>query len=540
MARYLPSISRNPLVGLLVLWVLACALALFGLGDLPLRDFDEATVARVAFELSTKEAGNQLLPTLWGAEYINKPPGLHFLIAALISLSRNLIDPLESFPSEFVVRLVPALLSTLVVPLGGLIQWKLRPKEPIASLATAGILLTLLPVARHGRLAMLDGAQLSAMAFLWLMLLSLDKSHLDRIRALLAGLVCSFLLLLKAPFVIPALLAGAIPTFLSKKFSKSSIWPLASFFGVGLLPGISWHIWNGINRGSDALWLWGGDGATRVLFSVGEGSDLGSLVPVLEIIEGGWPWLIFWPFGMVCAWKERYKLWGQWTLVTQIVLAIAILPLRTQLPWYSHPLWLPFALICGIPFAWIINRTSSKNVPAKYLLARTPYLLIIIGSGLILLGMAGVLEFLGSIRLYSEIAIAAGFGWVAGGWLLTRSLIGQRSLGAITVVFGNFLALFFLMGSGFWLWELNESWSVKPVAEMISTAKASGVFIEGNHERPSLNWYAGQHVRRFEAFSNSGWVLTENQELFKEAHPENDCFLSQEGEEWDLMFCKAK
>ena len=35
-----------------------------------------------------------------------------------------------------------------------------------SALATSVILLTLLPVARHGRLAMLDGTQLTAMALL--------------------------------------------------------------------------------------------------------------------------------------------------------------------------------------------------------------------------------------------------------------------------------------------------------------------------------------------------------------------------------------
>ena len=540
MVKNLISSYKAPLLSLVVLWLLSCALALFGLGDAPLRDFDEATVARVAFELSTHNRDSQFLPTLWGFDYINKPPGLHVLIAAVISLSRNLHGQLDSIPSEFVVRLAPAFLSTLVVPFGGLLQWYLRPNDPIASVSTASILLTLLPIARHGRLAMLDGAQLSAMALLWLLLLSFDQSRLDRLRALCGGLISSFLLLLKAPFLIPALLAVVIPIFLGKRFMKLSILPLASLFGIGLLPGISWHIWNGINRGSDALWLWGGDGAARVLFSAGEGSDLGFLVPVLEILEGGWPWLIFWPFGMVWAWKERHTSWGQWSLITQIVLAMAILPLKTQLPWYSHPLWLPFALICGPPFAWVIHRKNSKNVPGKYLLARVPYVLIIIGTGLLFFGIVGALGFFASLRPYSGIAFTVGIGWIVGGWLLTRSLIMHRSLGAITVLLGNFVALLLLMGSGFWVWELNESWSVKPVAQMISNAKATGVFIEGNHERPSLNWYAGQHVKRFEEFSTSGWVLTKNQNHFIKVHPEKDCSFIQEGEEWDLMFCKVK
>ncbi len=539
MNQHLSSLPRSLVIGLLLLWLLACALAIFGLGDLPLRDFDEATVARVSLELSTKKGAEQFFPTLWDVNYINKPPGLHFLIAGFIRLTRHSIDEGGKLPSEFVVRLIPALLSTLVVPLGGLIQWQLRPKEPFSSLASSGILMTLLPVARHGRLAMLDGTQLSAMALLWLLLLTFDKSNLDKFRALFAGLVSSFLLLMKAPFLIPALIAGGIPIFIAQRVKRLPLLALGSFFGLGLLPGILWHILHGLKRGSDALWLWGGDGAARVLFSSGEGSDLGSLVPILEILEGGWPWLILWPFGLAWAWKERHTPWGQWSLITQVVLAITILPLKTQLPWYSHPLWLPFALLCGVPFAWLVEKKKNQNIPAKNLLARVPYFFIAIGWCLFCFGILGFLKVIPSISLYAQFAFAAGTGWLLGGWLLTRSLRGKRIFGALAVLLGSFVSLILLMGSGFWLWELNESWSVKPVAQMITEANASGVFIDGNHERPSLNWYAGQHVKRFEPLSSSGWILTRNESRFANDHSEKDCSLIQDGQEWDLMFCKA-
>ncbi len=527
-------------MGLFVIWLFACCLALVGLGDLPLRDFDEATVARVALEISNKEGMEQLLPTLWGADYINKPPGLHLLIAAVIKLSRNVFFQFEQFPSDFVVRFAPALLSTLVVPLGGLIQWSLRPRETTTSLATAAILLTILPIARHGRLAMLDGSQLSAMALLWLILVSFDKSYLDKIRAFFAGLVSSFLLLLKAPFLIPALVAALIPIFLGKKIKGFSFASLSIFFAIGLSPGIGWHIWHGLQRGSDALWLWGGDGAARVLFSTGEGSDLGFLVPVIEIFEGGWPWLLLWPIGFFWALQERNTRWGQWVLATQLALAFTILPLKTQLPWYSHPLWLPFSLICGVPFAWLISRDRYQNEPSKALLSRVPYLLMIIGSGLIIFAFGSTLGFLANFRIYSGISLSAGIGWFLGGWLLTRSLKEQRLCGGIAVFLGSFISLLILMESGFWLWELNESWPVKPVAEMITTEKAFPVFIEGNHERPSLNWYTDQVISGVKAFPNSGWILSRNPSNFMAENSDKDCRLIQERDEWALMSCKVK
>ena len=151
----------------------AAVLALIGLGDLPLRDFDEATVARVALELRHGLGEAPLLPTLWDKPYLNKAPGLHSLIALVISTTTR---P-DQLPSEWTVRLAPALLSSLVVPLGGWLQWMLRPGDRSSALSTSLILLTLLPVARHGRLAMLDGSQLSAMALLWLALLQLNGSR---------------------------------------------------------------------------------------------------------------------------------------------------------------------------------------------------------------------------------------------------------------------------------------------------------------------------------------------------------------------------
>ncbi|MFL2511473.1 MAG: hypothetical protein ACJ0GY_00065 [Synechococcus sp.] len=71
---------------LLILWVAAALLSCIGLGNVPLRDFDEATVARVALELHQGAGEAALLPTLWNEPYLNKAPGLHLIIAAVIGV----------------------------------------------------------------------------------------------------------------------------------------------------------------------------------------------------------------------------------------------------------------------------------------------------------------------------------------------------------------------------------------------------------------------------------------------------------------------
>ncbi len=530
--------SSSPILGLTLIWLLACILALTGLGNLPLRDFDEATVARVAMEITQRSGLDQILPTIWGDDYLNKPPGLHWLIALAIKFENHAGGQFEKLPSEFAVRFVPAFLSTLVVPFGGLIQWYLRPKDITLSVSTAAILLTLMPLVRHGRLAMLDGTQLSLIALLWLFFVSMDQSYFDKFRSFGAGITSSCLLMLKAPILLPALLACAIPFVLEKKKIYKLRWSLLITFVIGLLPGISWHVWHGIQRGSNALWLWGGDGAVRVLFDAGEGSDLGVLVPLIEVLEGGWPWLVLWPIGLIWAWEDRNTSWGKWTLATQVIMALSILPLKTQLPWYSHPLWLPFSLIAARPLAWLINRQSSKKMTAQSILSATPYFWLVLGAGLILFGLLGTVRIIPSFSSYSGIAFACGIGWLVGGWLFSFSYQELRALGALSLVAGSFLGLFVFMRSSFWLWELNENWPVLPVAELASVAKESDVFIEGSHERPSLNWYAGRKIKPFDKFLGSGLILTRDSTRLINLSFEKDCKVVKKEGEWALLSCQ--
>ena len=150
----------------------AAVLALIGLGDLPLRDFDEATVARVALELRHGLGEAPLLPTIWDQPYLNKAPGLHSLIALVIGATTR--------TNELLGVDDPRGASFAVMPSGApgrMGARMLRPGDRSSALATSVVLLTLLPVARHGRLAMLDGTQLTAMALLWLALLKLNRSH---------------------------------------------------------------------------------------------------------------------------------------------------------------------------------------------------------------------------------------------------------------------------------------------------------------------------------------------------------------------------
>ena len=54
-------------IGLAVLWGAAVCLLLLGLGNLPLRDWDEALVARVSLELSRQPWGEPPCPPIWAS-----------------------------------------------------------------------------------------------------------------------------------------------------------------------------------------------------------------------------------------------------------------------------------------------------------------------------------------------------------------------------------------------------------------------------------------------------------------------------------------
>jgi len=516
------SISQNyraPILWVFLLWVIAFVIAFISLGNLPLRDFDEATVAQVALELNQKSGLDRLLPSIWDKPYLNKPPGLHWLISFAIGINQNFQNNIDLLPSEFCIRFFPALFSTFVVPLGGLIQWNLRPKDRISCITTSAILLTLLPIIRYGRMAMLDGTQLSAIAFLWFCLSSIKKNTSTKFNFLGAGFACSFILLLKAPVIIPALLAVLLPLIWENKSKKSFnnlswVWLL-----YGLIPGFAWHLWNTFSYGSGALWMWWGDGAGRVLFEKGSGSELGVLVPIIEILEGGWPWIIVWPIGFLWACFCLNSRWGAWAFSTQIIIAGSILPLKLQLPWYIHPFWLPFALLCGPPVSWLINRKENDYVLARKILINTPYILSFIGLCLFVFSLLVKLNVFNWGASYFNIILPISSGWLIGGFLLSNSRKYMRKVGFIGIIFGSIIGLFFFVSSEFWLWEINENWDVRPVAEFISEFPDKEIYIRNSFERPSLNWYSQRKIKSFDNKNHT------------------KCIAIKETNDWDLYTC---
>ena len=77
--------------------------------------------------------------------------------------------------------------------------------------------------------------------------------------------MASAMLLLKAPLLVPAAVSGGLALAWGQECRTwNSRVAACGGMLIGLAPGISWHLWHAHTRGAKA-WLWGGDGAGRVL-----------------------------------------------------------------------------------------------------------------------------------------------------------------------------------------------------------------------------------------------------------------------------------
>lgn len=521
---------------LLLLWLAALTLLLTGLNGPPLLDWDEGIVARVSLELSRQPWPARLWPSYWGDPYLNKPPGLHLLVAAAINAWQALAGaPAAALPPAWLLRLAPALISALLVPLLALLQWRLRPGDRLTALLSGAIALTLLPLQRHGHLLMLDGCQLVAMVLLWWAVLGPPRGAgssqaADLFSGLLAGLATSALLLLKAPVAVPVLAGSLLLRLLERDMARRRWTRLGLGVAIGLLPGLAWHGGHWLLRGDGALEMWLGQGFARVGAAI-EGNSGGPQTPVLEVLEGGWPWLPLWPFGIGLAWRQRRSRAGLWCLGLTVLSAGLVLPLRTQLPWYSLLLWPPFALVCAPVLAWLVRQQRSERPPAAGLVARIPRLWSLIGAVLVLAGLAAALlrtapGLLGRpdggsagaitpLTVLAPSALLLGAGLLVGGLLLSAAGPQRRRQGLALLLVADGLALALLFASPLWLWELHENW---PVADGLSLLQAAGAGRDGGEirlwrlgERPSLSWYAGRHIRPDDHLNppagRSVWVL---------------------------------
>lgn len=459
-------------------WILALLLAAglvysINLGGLPLRDWDEGTVAQVAREIWRDEDSLRWLhPTLGGAPYLNKPPLVHLLIAGAYSIGGV---------NEWTSRLPGAMLSAISVPLLYCVGREIFPRRSPA-IFSALVYLTLLPMVRHGRLAMLDGA---VVCFFLLMMLCVLRSRRNLRYCLGIGIGFGLICLTKG--IIGLLLLAIALLFLFWDTPRL----LTSFYLwlgilIGAVPVVGWYA---------AQWFEYGNTFTDTGIMTQSLSRIWASVEnhagppwyyLLEILKYSFPWLIFLPQGLRKAWENRNWSWAKLILIWSGFYLLAISVMQTKLPWYVLPIYPAVSLAVGAQLAdyWHLSKASYPR------------------PIIVCLGILALVATLGSFYFSpwspaQDGAIQMILAAVAGTMILANILArrGDRQF-LIILIWGIYVALVLFMTSRHWVWELAEAYPVKPVAAMIQKATPPGqiVYTSFPYGRPSLNFYSDRQV----------------------------------------------
>lgn len=477
------------------LLVASGVLFLIFLGNLPLRDWDEGTYAIVAREIY--RTGNWLYPTLQGEPFMLKPPLMQWLIALCYQLGGV---------QEFTTRFPGAVLTALGVPLLYLLG-RLAFNQSLPALFAALVYLTMLPVVRHGRLAMLDGMTIT---FFILLLFCLLKARDDKKYALGVGFCLGLITLTKGLLVL--VLGGIAGLFLLT--NRQVVLLKNPYLWVGILlgnaPAIAWYVAQWQHYENTFLQVHFQDQSFNRLGQAVEGHNGPPWYYLIELLKYGFPWLLFLPGGFYIAWKKRHTTWGSLILVSTIVYFLTISLMGTKLPWYVMPVYPFLALAIGAKFSEIWQQRQFKGLIWATLM------------GIIAIaGLGGCVYFVmvdpQPVLIVMSIVLAISMGIVA--WLIKKS---DRLF--IPILFsGMYLVLLLLVSSQSWIWELNEAFPVKPVAELIRQHVPPGttIYTSFAYNRPSLDFYSDCKVTAASApvlqqmLSKKSYLLLDQETLAK-------------------------
>ena len=458
---------------LYVLGLLVAAVFLYTshLGELPLRDWDEGIVAGVARNIwrSSPDSYTWLYPTIdYNVPYWNKPPLIHGLIALAYSLFGI---------SEWSTRIVPATLSACCVPLLYLIGREVFSTR-LPALFSALVYLTLLPIARHGRVAMLDGAVTCWFCLaVWCLLRGRKYPRWLLGTGLAVGLVC-----LTKGMMMGVLLGGIIVIFVC--WDRPSLLLSPYLWGgivLGLLPAIAWYGLQYLRYGRQFLGTSLGRQTFNRIWQPISNIPNPPWYYLLEIAKYSLPWLIFLPYGVKLAFRHRHLSWAKLALVWSGVYLVAISLMVTKLPWYVIPLYPGLSLFVGasLATAWQKNqffyfwKVFLSFVALVGCLGSTYYVVVAQWDLALILVVMAISFTLAAVLL----------------WLTSRYFI-------FVIIAGFYFTLWLLFNSNYWLWELNEAFPVKPVAETIQqhTPPQQTIYTSYPYIRPALKFYSDRNI----------------------------------------------
>jgi 4-amino-4-deoxy-L-arabinose transferase-like glycosyltransferase len=408
------------------------ALVLFGinLGNLPLQ-MDEQTVSQVAKEIASAplDALRWLFPTLQEQPYLERPPLVHGLIALAYLLAGS---------NEWTTRLPGALLAACSVPLLYSLGREIFAAR-MPSLFSAAIYLTLLPVVRYGRLAMLDGAVL---CFEILTLVCILRSRRDLRWALGVGVGLSLLSLSQGMMgVIVAAIALLFLAWDTPRLLSSGFFAIGALLGGA--PALAWHAAQFLRHGKPFAEAMFGQ-----YFKVIDGYAIGlSWHPLLDILKSSWPWLIFVLYGLGLAWRERNWGWAKSILVWSGVLLAIVSLFSVRQSGAIVPIYPALALAGGAALAEVSNWSADRAYPRLWviflsLLALVPIAVCIAFYFDISFGAFEAIDYLSFLFL----------GSLSLTWAVSAALLAQRSEQFISVLFwGMYVSWLILVCSPNWI-----------------------------------------------------------------------------------------
>ena len=507
------------------LLILALLLWLLNLGNLPLRDWDEGYYATVAQDMF--QSGNWLYLTYSDQPFLLKPP----LIIWLINISYNLAGI-----NEFTTRFLCALITSFGVPLLYLVGRNLFVKQEPAIFSSL-VYLTLLPMVRHGRLAMIDGIINTFFIFAILSLLKSKKQPLWAIGfgfgigliALSKGILAlalggilgvyilwdreqeAFKILLTKITQLLGLKAIFKPILIALKNSDKSL--LNNYFLwigllLGFLPVIIWYYLQIKYYGEQFIQVHFLQQNFDRLSTAVEGNSGSPWYYIVELIKYSLPWLLFLPNGLFLAWKKRQKSWGKLVLVGFFLFLGIITIMGTKLPWYIMPIYPFFALAVGNYLSYLYG--GDKQYPKLYTFCFFSLSIMIVAGGI----------YLWKDTQEIILVIMACLLFIT--FFLTSQKLKQNSPNFINIlVIGLYSSLILLITSSVWVWELNEAFAVKPVANLIkeNTPPKTIIYTSFEYSRPSLDFYSNRQIlaennATLEKLASTGSYLLLDQETF--------------------------
>jgi 4-amino-4-deoxy-L-arabinose transferase-like glycosyltransferase len=457
--------------------IAAIILYTWNLEELPLRDWDEGIVAGVARNIWRSSPGSStwLYPTInYDQPYWNKPPLIHNLIAISYSLFGI---------SEWSTRIVPALLSAFSVPLLYKIAREVFTTR-LAAILSACVYLTLLPIARHGRLAMLDGAIACWFCLaIWCLLRGKKSSRWLLGTGLGIGLIC-----LTKGIMMGVLLGGIVILFVIWDCPKLLLNPyLWLGLVIGIAPAIAWYGLQYLHYGEQFLGISLGKQTFNRIWEPVSNISSPPWYYLLEIAKYTLPWLIFLPKGVKLAFKNHHQTWGKLALVWNGIYLLAISLMMTKLPWYIIPIYPALSLLIGasLAVAWRKEKYSQSWQLSLSLIA------MICWVASAYYGFSGLISVEQDINLGLVLGVLAVSLTIATLfiWLSCRYFIP-------VIIIGFYLALLLLFNSSHWLWELAETFPVQPIAGIIKQHTPSRQIIYTSYPslRPALEFYSDRVI----------------------------------------------